>query len=138
MFEASKNVAPDFAGTWVNIGVSEARLGNSEKARKAFEKAIQLEPGYSEPYFNIGAIHFNKGEKKLAIEWFLKTVEVDWSHVKAQNNLGAHYYFAGEYEKSALHFGAAMATGFSVNPVMINSLMQKLAEKRKERFKRSN
>ena len=50
---------------YFNLGVSEAQLGNKEKAREYYTKATELKPDYADAYNNIAALILEDDQKLL-------------------------------------------------------------------------
>lgn len=57
--------APNIPEYYYVKGNIEDRLGNTEEARKAFDKAVELKPDYAEGYFGIGRLIYNQAVEML-------------------------------------------------------------------------
>ena len=92
--------APDDYGEHVNLGLTYAGMGEMEKARSSFEKALALNPKYADAHYNLGKLQYERGEKEKAIASFRKTTELNPVHAEAHHNLGNAYHDAGRTEEA--------------------------------------
>lgn len=58
-------------------GALNDKLGHTEEAVAAYEKALQLKEDYFDAYYNLGAIYYNKGVKQLDIANSVPTNQPD-------------------------------------------------------------
>ena len=61
--------------------------GQFEKAKKYFEKAIEINPKYLEAEVNLGALFYNAGDNEKALTHYKKAIEIDPNSVLAYSNI---------------------------------------------------
>lgn len=99
-YERTLKYSPNNFGFYTNLGREYGSRGDSEKALKAFEKAIEIEPRFAFPYNNIGNIYLDRGEFDKAIEYYKKAIEIDPNHAFTYNNVGNLYLRTGRYKEA--------------------------------------
>jgi Flp pilus assembly protein TadD len=67
-FEAIPAADRDVAAA-MNLGMAYTRLKSFERARAAYEEALQLDPKNPDPYFDIGADESAMGNHQAAVDW---------------------------------------------------------------------
>jgi tetratricopeptide (TPR) repeat protein len=87
-FTLATLVKPRFARAWNNLGVAEARLGHTEEARRAYQRAIGVEPEFSSPRLNLGALLLEEGALGPAQEQLEAAARLDPSAANVQYELG--------------------------------------------------
>jgi len=76
-------------------------IGKMAKARKLFEKAIELSPGHAEAYFQRGFISLITRNYSAAIEDFTLAITLDPDFAEALFRRGTAYYFGEKCDKRA-------------------------------------
>ena len=99
---------PDAYVIWSILGASAAQTGDRIKARRAFEKAIQINPDYFQSHNNFGTFLKNEGDLKGAVTAFQKTVLLQPQNANAQNNLGVALKGLGDLDAALTAFKAAV------------------------------
>lgn len=61
-FQNAVKLAPEFAGAWGNLGVTQRRLGDVSAAFAAYERALALEPDNPTVLTNVAAIYRSLGK----------------------------------------------------------------------------
>ncbi|HET9868900.1 MAG TPA: tetratricopeptide repeat protein, partial [bacterium] len=74
-----------------------AEQGDSSKALKEIQKALDIDPNYREAYTAMGFIYSDLGQAEDAITAFKKATVIDHSSTEAWNNLGLAYARAERY-----------------------------------------
>lgn len=64
--EITTRLDPAWAPGWVNLGVARFRLGDTDGAMAAYERALEVEPGNSSALSNISVLHLQQGRKEEA------------------------------------------------------------------------
>ena len=76
------------AELYVELGLAEAQLGNSEAAAREFRRALQLDPRYANAHMILGVILRRQGDHAGALAQFRKAAELAPDDPEAQFNLG--------------------------------------------------
>lgn len=106
-FRAAALVAPDFDGTWVNMGILYRRTGNIELAKASYERAIEADSENLTAWENLAFLHSVTGQPELAQSIFERVER------KRQDNpfyhfiLGEQTFDMGEYTKALDHYKRA-------------------------------
>ena len=66
-FDLARQISPDFALAWNNLGIAEGRLGNAEEAERTYRSAIAIDPRLSSPYLNLGNLYLANGKPEAAL-----------------------------------------------------------------------
>jgi len=83
-----------------NLGVVLKEIGETERARSEFRRAIKLNRDYAEPYFHLGIIAGEEGRWEEAKKYFEHALDIQPDFVEAGKNLGIVYLKLGMIEKS--------------------------------------
>jgi Flp pilus assembly protein TadD len=59
-------LAPDWAPSWVNLGVTLSRMGDPEAAFDSFQRALEAEPGNSSALVNLAKLYREQGREEEA------------------------------------------------------------------------
>ena len=93
--EASKEflkltqIDPEFVPGWVNLGLAYLYLkDSSDKARNAFEKALELDPNQIQSHYAMGLLYRLENQPDKAIQAFTKVHEQDPEDPAANYYLG--------------------------------------------------
>ena len=79
--------APTEAKLIYNLGLTHARLGDTEKAKEIFFETIEMKPNYRNPYFALGVIYADEGKTDLArqqFEYILKHISPEDKEAQRQ------------------------------------------------------
>ncbi len=92
-FEALVQRHPSSYLAWFNLGLANDNLGNHEKARAAYQKALALEPTLpvrdSSIYNTYGHFLYRLGENQASVEYFDKALAIMPDHPLAKPNRDA-------------------------------------------------
>ena len=83
-------------------------MGDTEKARELYLKAIKAKDSLADAYCNLGIIELDRGNMVGALENFAQSLKNDPRHVEAHYNLANLYYDAGDFPLARLHYEAAI------------------------------
>lgn len=100
-----------------NLGVLYQKQGQFLKAKRAYEKVINIDPSNAQAHNNLGIVYKNLGDLTSAIKEYEKAILIDPKYDKAYYNLAAALYVKGELE-SAINM---CEKAISLNPVNIES-----------------
>lgn len=69
MLLQARELEPENAGVWMNLGIAFRGLGRLEEAKAAYEKALELNPSNADPYLNLALLlgeHMKSYDEALA------------------------------------------------------------------------
>lgn len=81
------------------IGVTYVKMGEKEKAREYFLKALEINESYGPSLVNMGNIQSENGNRDGAIEYYEEAVKKDPEYYLAYYNLAAIHKANGNYEE---------------------------------------
>lgn len=97
-------LAPDAAGTRLNLGTSLYMSGDVEGALEQYRVAVRLSPGLARAHFGIGVILETRRRDREAIEAFAAAVQHDPKYVEARFSLANALRRSGRVEESLSHY----------------------------------
>jgi tetratricopeptide (TPR) repeat protein len=100
-----------------HMGASYTDLGLHDKAREAYEKALEINPNNATVLSNLGLVYESMNESSRSIELYHKALEVNPRHSYAHHNLGAYYYNSGDMLRAMDHLSIAI----KLNPIYPNT-----------------
>lgn len=80
---------------YVNLGFIEGSLGNTEKARRLYQRAMMLDPKAAQPRNNLASIYIEQGKYSKAEKLLLDTIEKNPYFTDAKKNLAVMYIRQG-------------------------------------------
>ena len=83
-----------------NLGVVFKELGENQKAKDCYEKAIKIDPNYIAAHYNLGVIFFELKKYEKAKNCYEKAIKIDPNYMTAHSNLGAVFKELGENQKA--------------------------------------
>lgn len=91
----------------IRLGMAHCflKLGNVEKARLAFERALQLDPKCVGALVGLAIMKLNGenlGDIKLGVNMLSKAYTIDTTNPMVLNHLSNHFFFKKDYTKSEL------------------------------------
>lgn len=91
----------------VRLGMAHCflKLGNTEKARLAFERALQLDSKCVGALVGLAIMKLNgenPGDIKLGVNMLSKAYTIDTTNPMVLNHLSNHFFFKKDYTKSEL------------------------------------
>ena len=101
-FRAAAKIAPEFDGTWVNLGILYRRAGYIEMAKASYERAIQADEENLTAWENLAYVHYLTGNETLSREIFERVER------KRQDNPFYHFIL-GEQALEQGDFDGALA-----------------------------
>ncbi len=96
------------ATAYNNRGLSLDEIGQLDKARADFERAITLDPWNFFAYNNMGVTYGKDGQYQKSIEYFLKAISINPNHADSYCNLGLSYFFMKQYDKALGNYSQAI------------------------------
>jgi tetratricopeptide (TPR) repeat protein len=101
---------------WNNLGVAYVALGQTDSAREAYRKAIQLDSRFAEPYVNLGNILVREGDLPSAIQNYRTALDLRPNDPAILNNLGHALARGGQWMEAINDFQEAVRVqpGFSL------------------------
>jgi Flp pilus assembly protein TadD len=90
-FETLSKSYPDFAASYINVGLIEIKRDNLHTAETALLHAAQLAPQQPEIYNGLGIIYRRTGQFKEAETAYLKALQLAPDYANAHLNIGILY-----------------------------------------------
>ena len=91
-----------------NLGSIFKELGEHQKAKEYFEKAITIDPNFVSAHSNLGILFKKLGEYQKAKECYEKAIKINPNYAKAHNNLGIIFQSLGEPHKASEYYKKAI------------------------------
>jgi tetratricopeptide (TPR) repeat protein len=98
-----------------NLGAGHNHLGgyfldkgDTGRALREFNKALQLEPNRAEAHFNVANVHFQVQQYDVAVREYLETLRINPEFESARMNLGLTYEQMGRKEMAVELYGQAI------------------------------
>lgn len=95
------------AATHNRLGVALARLGRTEEALAAFQRAVALDANQPSAWTNLGNAYQELGRLDEAREAYERALDLDPDHPLAHHNLGALLRKLGRYDQAVRHLKQA-------------------------------
>ncbi len=89
------------------LGLAQASLGQTVKAREAFESARRLDPGNAMGLVNLGTLSLMTGDRASARAALTEALSLDPGTAKAHNTLGVMAAQEGRLEEAITHWRTA-------------------------------
>lgn len=109
------------AEIWFRIGAASSRLENSQRARDAFLRVVELEPTWTEALEGVGLESLELGDTASARDYLNRTLQADSRRWRAHNALGILDDEAGNHEAAIAHYTAALEIN-PESPHVLNNL----------------
>ncbi len=100
MYAKVIEIAPDWYGTYVNVGAIYSDMGQFEKAIDPLKKSIAIRPTYA-GYVNLGTAYFGLNRFADAASAFDEATKLDPQQYVTWANLGAALYYGGKKDEAA-------------------------------------
>jgi Tfp pilus assembly protein PilF len=107
-FERAARANPG-ASTLYRLGTLLARIGETAKARAAFEQALVLKPDLAEAHNDLGTLFAQAGELDAAIDRFRSALASNTEYPDALNNLGYALLLTGRDQEARALYQKALA-----------------------------
>jgi Tfp pilus assembly protein PilF len=86
-YEQARSLDPKLDYVSRRLAVLYDRSGDAERARAAYERALQIQPGDADLLNDYGVYHLHRESWATAEAWFRRCLEVNRTHRRAMNNL---------------------------------------------------
>ena len=100
--------APANERAWMNLGIAQAELGQSDEAMSRFEKALAINPIYAEAHFNLAKTLADRGQLDRAIDEYGKAAAIKPDYADAHMNLAAILVGQGHMNEALAHCQKAL------------------------------
>ena len=100
-YEIATSLAPDVASAFGGKGAAYWMLGESEKAREAYDRSLELKPS-RQAYTNMGSRYYYAGQFNDAVESQLKALEYAPDDHRVWGRLAESYRFVPGGEEESL------------------------------------
>jgi serine/threonine-protein kinase len=118
MFGKVIQIAPEWYGTYVNVGSIYGDMGQYGKAIDPLKKSIAIRPSYA-GYVNLGTSYFGLNQFADAATAYEEATKLDPEQYVTWGNLGEALYYSARRDQSGapLHRAVDLAEGeLKVNP----------------------
>ena len=119
LWEDTVKHAPGKARVWFNLGGAQLNT-DPEKARAAFERALELQPNYVEALYDIGVIEQRKGNWAVALAYYERASKTDPGYWPAWNNMGNTIFSMGQPQRSIEYFKQTLGLNPDYWPAQYN------------------
>jgi len=92
-----------------NLALSYQEKRDFLRARKEYEKVIQIWPLYAEAHNNLGLVYKELGKHGQAISHFERALALNPSYVRAYHNLGVIYHLRGDLKRAIKNYHSALS-----------------------------
>ena len=86
------------------MGIAYYQLGEKQKAKNFYEKAIQIDPNFEKAHNNLGILFYDVRETEKAINCFEKVLKINPEHKDANYSLGKIHQGIGKQIKAVDHY----------------------------------
>lgn len=100
-FEEATRREPNEPDAWFRLGLCWEKIGQTDKARENYLKAISLRPAFGVALNNLGAIYNGQGKYDDALAALRKAVQADDKLVEAHNSMAFAFYHLKKYPEAA-------------------------------------
>ena len=94
----------DDSSLYFNLGVTFEKQKMFNKAKTAYQKAIEITPNFFDAIYNLGLVYTELKSYNKAIKCFKKMVEQDKNDSNSYFNLGICYFKKGDYAEAIANF----------------------------------
>jgi len=99
-YKKAIKLAPNFAESYNNLGLTYLELNKKADAIKFFNKSIEINPKNANAYYNLANMKANNGEYNEAIKLYKKAIDINPYHIESYNNLATIYGSTGREEEA--------------------------------------
>lgn len=126
--ERAADLDPHLVQAQVNLIILYGRLGDVDKAKEHYQKAVALNPHqFPDAYYDYGVVLMNAKQFPEAAQAFRQSIEINPSYAEAHNNLGYLLEMEGRLEDAASAYRKAIAARpefrqahFNLGRILIN------------------
>jgi len=105
---------------WLNLGIAEQRVGDSEEAADCFRRALAMDESLGEAWLSLGLVYYEADEFDLSEECYHSALVCDRANPKTWNNLGVLHFAKGDYETARTLFEEAVTLSPHFRDALIN------------------
>jgi tetratricopeptide (TPR) repeat protein len=102
-FSLAVQLAPDFAGAWVNLAASQLRGFQSTLAERSYQRALALEPADKRALHGLGNLYLRQGNQRKA--------EEVWRRGGLDQQLARLYLLQGKFHDAQIHLAPLLKGG---------------------------
>ena len=96
------------SAVFYNTGILYEKLKDTDKALKAYEKAVEISPENIDAYYNLGLVYTQKNQFKEALKCFLHVLNNDDEDGNTWFNAGLCYFKMNDLAQSKEYFEKAL------------------------------
>ena len=115
---------------YVDRGIENSQKGRYDQALKDFNAALQLKPRDPTLITYRGVVYYAKGQTDLAMKDFNQALEIDPKFGRAHYQIGMIYENQEKYAQAIAEMKKAKTLGWFVDPVWLEILENKAAQKK--------
>jgi tetratricopeptide (TPR) repeat protein len=119
LWEDTAKHAPGKARVWFNLGGAYLS-SDTEKARAALRRALELQPDFIEALYDLGLIEQGRGNWSSALAYYGRAVEIQPEYWPAWNNLGNTLFTMGQRERALEYFEKTLRLNRDYWPAQYN------------------
>ena len=105
---------------YFNKGRIYLKLGDFDKAKSYFAKAVKINPKSPDAYYYLGTFFEKKKDYRMAIKYYKKSLSLDQGQPEAHLNLGFAYLRLGEIEKAIYELEISKKDDFTYSASLNN------------------
>jgi len=90
------------------VGIAYLNLGNSNQAKKYFDRSSKADKKYASPLNNLGMIWYQQKNYRRAIRQYQRAIQVDPNQAGLYANLGFAYFNTKKYTEAFQQFRQAL------------------------------
>lgn len=78
-YKEALRLNPEYAVTWLNLGINYGKMNKYEQANQAFLEAIRIEPEYADAWGSLGSLYARQGLRDKVLEVYSTLKKLDSS-----------------------------------------------------------
>ncbi|PIR26911.1 MAG: hypothetical protein COX62_02285 [Deltaproteobacteria bacterium CG_4_10_14_0_2_um_filter_43_8] len=123
---AASSIDEKDAEVWNNLGVVLRKRGETEKAEKAFKKALDLRPNYPESLNNIAILDIHKQDYDTATTHLQKALELKPNYAEALFHLALVSDLNKKTDDALAYYKQVIALGKNFPPYILDQVRDRI------------
>lgn len=107
-YHAALGVDRNDPSLYTGLGIVELKLGNTEDARVAFERALKLDPRSANALNNLGAVYCLEQRYKTAVRYLKRALALDETEAATHVNLAEAWMGQRKLDRAMVEYGRAL------------------------------
>jgi tetratricopeptide (TPR) repeat protein len=125
LFTDATAKSPNGSRVWQTLGEAHRSLGNSEAARVALERSLELKPDNTNVLWSLAQLYTENGELDKGDDYLQRLFKINPDYVMGWATLGNIYLARKNYSKAREMYNKALA--LQPDALQVHSLLGKLA-----------